>query len=65
MSCSCRAELKLVWPGSGRAVARQWFQTSNLIQLRQILKYRNAKNEEISPKYTKIMIIYEFSSAWQ
>ena len=37
-SCYCRAELKWIWLGSGTTMARQRFQTSNLIQSRQIQK---------------------------
>ena len=39
----CPVELKWIWPGSCMAIAREWFQTLNLIQSRQIQNKENVK----------------------
>ena len=66
-SCYCRAEPKLTWLGSGTAIARQRFQTSNLIQSHQIQKTKQTIHPTViyakNAKYIKL--IYELSSARQ
>ena len=53
-----RVELTWIWPGSCTAIARLWFQTSNLIQSHQIQKKQNVAVRDGRVKTLKIYISY-------